>query len=171
MQSAILAAAVIGSFSWTAIPDAYWLAQAFWYCSLVLSILGIILSAQQIAVLDLLATRHGEGKHSYSKAVVRSYLPLMLTEVKRREREMRFESDNIGIWRPRWKMVFTWQCPTMFLSYSVCFFLAGLTVFVCTPLIRGNPWGTGSNVSWRLLRLKEDSIQSGFPIAVIYAND
>ena len=44
-------------------------------------------------------------------------------------------------------MVFTWQCPTMFLAYSVCFFLAGLTIFVCTPLIRRKPWGTDSNVS------------------------
>lgn len=146
-QSAILAAAVIGSFSWTSTPDSYWLAQAFWYCSLVCSIVGILLSAQQIAVLDLLSSRHGEDKATSSKAGVRSYLPLMLTEVKRSEREIYIANDEIGTWKPRWKMVFTWQCPIMFLAYSVLLFLAGLTILVCTPLIRGNPWGTDSNVS------------------------
>lgn len=113
----------------------------------MLSIVGILLSAQQIAVLDLLASRYGEGKPASSKAGVRSYLPLLLTEVKRSERETYVASDEIGTWKPRWKMVFTWQCPIMFLAYSVVFFLAGLTIFVCTPLIRRNPWGTDSNVS------------------------
>ena len=59
----------------------------------------------------------------------------------------RDEGGDLGEWRPRWKMVFIWQCPAMFMSYSVCFFLAGLTLFVCTPLIRGDPWDTGSDVS------------------------
>ena len=36
----------------------------------------------------------------------------------------------------------------MFLSYSVCFFLAGLSLLVCTPLIKGDKWNTGSNVSF-----------------------
>jgi hypothetical protein len=45
-------------------------------------------------------------------------------------------------------MVFTWQCPLMFMSYSVCAFLAGLTVLVCTPLIqRSGGWNAGCNVS------------------------
>lgn len=34
----------------------------------------------------------------------------------------------------------------MFLSYSICFFLAGLTLFVCTPLIRGDEWNAASDV-------------------------
>lgn len=79
--------------------------------------------------------------------MVRNYLPLMLTEVKRSGRALRLESEDIGVWKPRWKMVFTWQCPIMSMAYSVCFFLAGLTIFVCTPLIRRKPWGTESNVS------------------------
>ena len=54
----------------------------------------------------------------------------------------------VGVWKPRWKMVFTWQCPVMFMSYSVCFYLVGLTIFVCTPLIRGSEWNTGANVSF-----------------------
>ncbi len=150
-QSAILAAATIGSFSWGAIADAYWLASAFWYSSLILSILGLLLAAQQVSVLQLLGkppTLVGEGYAE--KEGVRRFLPLILTEV--RPRQSRIDStssfDSVGEWRPRWKMVFIWQCPFMFLSYSVCFFLAGLTLFVCTPLIRGDKWNTGSNVSF-----------------------
>ena len=35
----------------------------------------------------------------------------------------------------------------MFLAYSTLFFFAGMTIFVCTPLIRGYSWNTGANVS------------------------
>lgn len=63
------------------------------------------------------------------------------------EAESQPERSGVGSWKPRWKMVFTWQCPMMFMSYSVCLFLLGLTMFVCTPLIRGDDWGPASNVS------------------------
>lgn len=84
------------------------------------------------------------------KEDVRRFLPLILGEKVRASGSLsdavRDEGDGVGEWRPRWKMVFIWQCPAMFMSYSVCFFLAGLTLFVCTPLIRGDRWDTGSNV-------------------------
>ena len=116
----------------------------------MLSILGLLLAAQQIAVLQLLGKPPTQAERGYSeKEVVRRFLPLMLTEVRtRRSRTDSVpDSNSVGEWRPRWKMVFIWQCPTMFLSYSVCFFLAGLSLFVCTPLIRRDKWNTGSNVS------------------------
>lgn len=73
---------MIGSFSWNAILTAYWLTSAFWYSSLILSILGIILSAQQVAVLQLLGQPLSRGNDTLnSKADVRRYLPLMLTQV------------------------------------------------------------------------------------------
>ena len=80
---------------------------------------------------------------------MRRFLPLILGEVRPRGSltdSVPDDGDGVGEWRPRWKMVFIWQCPAMFLSYSVCFFLAGLTLFVCTPLIRGDKWDTGSDV-------------------------
>ena len=83
------------------------------------------------------------------KEDVRHFLPLILREIRRRGSltdSVRDEGDLVGEWRPRWKMVFIWQCPAMFMSYSVCFFLAGLTLFVCTPLIRRDKWDTGSDV-------------------------
>lgn len=149
-QSAILAAATIGSFSWSAIDDAYWLASAFWYSSLVFSIFGILLAAQQVAVLQFLCDSpiQANGGH-LEKANVRRFLPLILTEVRPRgsHTDSVCENEGVGEWKPRWKMVFIWQCPSMFLAYSVCLFLAGLTLVVCTPLIRGNKWNTASNVS------------------------
>jgi hypothetical protein len=63
------------------------------------------------------------------------YLPVLL-------------SKNGTQYYPRQKMVFTWQCPLMFMSYSVCSFLAGITILVCTPLIhREGSWNAGCNVS------------------------
>lgn len=35
----------------------------------------------------------------------------------------------------------------MLMSYSVCSFLAGLTILVCTPLLRRTPWNTESNIA------------------------
>ena len=55
---------------------------------------------------------------------------------------------SLGVWRPRLEIVFIWQCPIIFMSYSVCLFLAGLTILVCTPLIRGGEWNTDANVSF-----------------------
>lgn len=149
-----MAAATIGSFSWNAVGDAYWLASAFWYSSLVLSVLAILLAAQQIAVLQLLGKPPKLPNGGYpEKADVRRFLLLILREVKYRGSRTGSVSDSesVGEWKPRWKMVFIWQCPSMFLSYSVCFFLVGLTLFVCTPLIRGDKWDTASNVSFRLM--------------------
>ena len=141
---------MIGSFSWNAILDAYWLTSAFWYSSLVLSILGVLQSAQQIAVLQLLGqlpTRANDGlKHG---AKVRRYLPLMMSEVSKRNvnAQCLVDRDRVGEWKPRYKMIFTWQCSTMLLSYSIIFFLAGLTILVCTPLIKGYGWNSAYNVS------------------------
>lgn len=147
IAAAIVAAAVIGSFSWNAVSDSYWLASAFWYCSLVLSILALLTSAQQLSVLEVLDVRQNAGKPTPSKLAIRRYLPLMLTELPRPRSQPFYDEGSVGQWRPRWKMVFTWQCSIMFLSYSICFYLAGLTIFICTPLIRKQMWNTNSNTA------------------------
>ncbi|MCJ1270604.1 hypothetical protein MMC22_010501 [Lobaria immixta] len=146
---AIIAAAVIGSFSWNAAFDAYWVAPALWYSSLVLSIFGLLLSTQQIAVLQLLDADGVHGKPDSTNIDVSRYLPLMVTDKPQHLYPAETQRDGHGIrtLRPRWKMVFAWQCPIMFMSYSVCLYLSGLLIYVCTPLIRGNGWDAGSNVS------------------------
>lgn len=47
----------------------------------------------------------------------------------------------------RWNMVFTWQAPVMLMSYSVVFFLMGLTIYVLTPLYDGREFDGESQVS------------------------
>lgn len=132
---AILAAAVIGSFSWTTIDRAYWLTPGLWYASLVLSVLGILISAQQVAVLNFLGPPPSPGKVRQMERCFDRYLPVLL-------------SKNGTQYYPRQKMVFTWQCPLMFMSYSVCSFLAGITILVCTPLIhREGSWNAGCNIA------------------------
>ncbi len=137
----------------------------------MLSILGILVAAQQVAVLTLL----GEPKVSRASGHIRRYRPLLLAEVGEREFDVRPYSDGSSRsnWGPRWKMVFIWQCPMMFLSYSVCFFLAGLTLYVCTPLIRGAQWSEGVNVSrwcflFDLLVGEEADFNGLSKIAVVY---
>lgn len=135
IKCAILAAAVIGSFSWTTIEEAYWLTHGFWHASLVLSILGILISASQITVLNTLGPLPNRQRGTQTMDSIKRYEPLLL-------------SHTGSKFIPRRKMLFLWQCPMMFMSYSVCAFLAGLSVLVCTPLIRyKDDWTAGCNVS------------------------
>ena len=159
---------MIGSFSWNTVADAYWLTSALWYSSLFISVLGIVLAAQQIAVLQLIGQPPKKGAEK--TADVRRYLPLMLSEVSQQaaSRDLADESDGIGVWKPRWKMVFMWQCPTMFMSYSIIFFLSGLTILVCTPLFRGGHWKTGFNVSVYTYLLVQRKILMPWKVAIVY---
>lgn len=134
-KCAILAAAVIGSFSWTTIDQAYWLTHGFWHGSLVLSVLGLLIAAQQVTVLNFLGPMPSPKKTRQREKCLERYLPVLL-------------SKDHSSYHPRQKMVFAWQCPLMFMSYSVCSFLAGITILVCTPLIqREGGWNDGCNVS------------------------
>ena len=161
IKAAIVAAAVIGSFSWNTLEKAYWLTHAFWYSSLILSILAILLAAQQLSVLQLLGrpNRQALNDRSDGKADIDRYLPMMLSEIPQpySASERLEPQERLRKWRPRWKMIFTWQCPIMFMSYSVLLFMAGLTILVCTPLVREKEWETGSNVNLR--NAQKDSIQ------------
>lgn len=86
------------------------------------------------------------------KLNVRRYLLLMMSEISQPGLNLERIEERGGTeeWRLCWKMIFIWQCPIMCLSYSVLFFLSGLMIFVCTPLIRGDSWNTGYNVSYML---------------------
>lgn len=136
LQCTVLAAAVIGSFSWTTIEEAYWLTHGFWHSSLIFSVLGILLSASEVTVLHQLGPLLCTGKQSRDYETLKKYYPLLMAPSQR--------GDTFS---PRLKMIFTWQAPLMFMSYSVCAFLVGLTVLVCTPLIRDrHNWTAGHSV-------------------------
>ncbi|KAJ8114816.1 hypothetical protein OPT61_g3396 [Boeremia exigua] len=134
----VLAAAVIGSFSWTTIEEAHWLTHGFWHSSLIFSILGILLCASEVTVLHLLGPVDTRPKY-HERSAFEKYKALLLSPSN--------DSRTPGF-VPRKKMVFTWQGPLMFMSYSVCAFLAGLTVLVCSPLIQGGPgWTAGHSIA------------------------
>jgi hypothetical protein len=133
----VLAAAVVGAFSWTTIEQAHWLTHGFWHSSLIFSILGILLSASEITALHLLGPIDQNRKPDESERVAKKYRPLIVSPT----------NDPNQSYVVRRKMLFTWQSPLMFMSYSACTFLAGLTILVCTPLFRdGSHWTTGHNV-------------------------
>ncbi|CAI6335460.1 unnamed protein product [Periconia digitata] len=135
----VLAAAVIGAFSWDTVQHTYWLTHGFWHSSLVLSTLGILLSASQAAALQSLGPasipkRIHALEPDRAKVTIARYSPLLI-------------SDTPTGFVPRKKMLFTWQGPIMLMSYSACLFLAGLTVLVCSPLIMREGRGPGYNIA------------------------
>jgi hypothetical protein len=78
----------------------------------------------------------------------RRYLALILVALPDRMRSLEEDSrrDSPKNYAIRWKMVFTWQAPMMLMAYAVIFFLAGLTVYVCTPLFKGEATTSGGKV-------------------------
>ncbi|KAF2663189.1 hypothetical protein BT63DRAFT_128985 [Microthyrium microscopicum] len=147
IASAILAGAVIGSLSWTWVPDSYWLSSALWYCAIVVSIFGVLTSAQLLSILHILGPLDAPGltEKSRIELVNDRYLPLLVT--KPIEHGNRHYSGRKGGRNARWKMVFTWQFATMCLSYGVCLYLGGLTIVVCSPLIHQKSWSGESNIA------------------------
>jgi len=124
---------------------------------LVLAISGILTSAQQITVLSILDKIPRKVDSPDAIDSIRRFLPILLTEIQPPpiETEAQLSINRIGIWRPKWKMIFLWQCPQMFMSYSVMLFLAGLTALVCTPLIEKQPWGPESNVGFNHVHISQ----------------
>lgn len=142
--------AVIGTFSWNNVGDAYWLTRACWYLTLLLAVLGILLSAQQVTVLNFLGDIPAFDDDSAEETVDR-YMPLLISGARHltNQPEAQCRKGYPGPCRPNKRMMFVWQCPIMFMSYSASLFLAGLTVLVITPLIRlqENGWTGDATVS------------------------
>jgi hypothetical protein len=125
--------------------DEHWIGPACWYCSLVLSIVAILLSSSQALIFNAL---NPPSTQVNSSGDFRKYLALILVVPPDRMQLMAEEtrreiSQSYAI---RWKMVFTWQAPMMLMAYSVMFFMAGLTVYVCTPLFNGQATTAGGKV-------------------------
>jgi len=75
----------------------------------VLSVLGILISAQQIAVLNLIeelpessSSRAGQPSKETIQ-IVRRYVQLISSEIKQQGpgEEVPYRADGLGIWRPR----------------------------------------------------------------------
>lgn len=86
-------------------------------------------------------------------------LSQLLTRGSARRREGRDSEGNatehMSEWQFSWRLIFTWQCPMMFIGYSTLFYFIGLTVVVCSPLIYGKPWGPEIWVSVHCFKLAD----------------
>ncbi|KAH8752796.1 hypothetical protein F5883DRAFT_691326, partial [Diaporthe sp. PMI_573] len=162
----LLAAAVIGCFSWPNPRTEFWLGPGCWYSSLVLSLFSVLLSSSEAFLfrsvcsasqrtdpkkeLGMILQKHGgQGEQrqrpsrpgpeaSKFASEVNSELP----ETAGHSTEKTRISDNV-----RWNMVFTWQAPVMLMPYSFILFILGLTIRVMTPLFDGREFDADSRIA------------------------
>ncbi|KAH7406182.1 hypothetical protein DE146DRAFT_435786 [Phaeosphaeria sp. MPI-PUGE-AT-0046c] len=118
--------AVLSSLPWTRAEQAHWIADALWFSSLILSIFAIITSVQTKSMLDDLPSREQ----------LSSSLPEY--EVHRIGRAILRYKRTPGL--KHYVMLFIWQFPSMTMAYAWMFYIAGLTVGLCSPFIQKLPW-------------------------------
>lgn len=165
-KGTLLAAAVIGCFSWFPQDAEHWVGPAAWYSSLALSLLAVLLSSSEAFIFSTI-------KNSPNKPDLATELGMILRLSHPYWDEEGINPANLevgnkitvaegsgkgpqtnkkpGVSRPvtvdlRWNMIFTWQAPMMLMAYSVIGFLMGLIVYVCTPLYDGTDFDGRSKV-------------------------
>lgn len=127
-------AAVIGCYAWPSAASDYWLGQVSWYTSLSLALVAILLSLQQRILLEEISIPT-EPSH------MQRFLHLLIVPTQNLIRTANQNDRDGGLphtessYTINWNMMFVWQCPMMFVSWSWVCFLVGLVLHVCTPLI------------------------------------
>ncbi|KAI3317966.1 hypothetical protein HD806DRAFT_513256 [Xylariaceae sp. AK1471] len=141
VAATLLSAAVIGCFSWVTRDKEHWLGPASWYCCLILSLFAIQLSSTEAFIFNSMqASAHSVALRDKISMIceiqgqpqlggLRNRVPTGDREKGKSPMPPRAERAKI-----RWNMVFTWQAPMMLLSYAVIAFLAGISVYITTPL-------------------------------------
>ncbi|KAF2275034.1 uncharacterized protein EI97DRAFT_459670 [Westerdykella ornata] len=127
------AGASLATLSWTKTPSPHWLTTALWFSSLICSIWAIVTSIQTRSILDDLPNREQLTSH-FPDAEVRR-IRYVILRYKGRPSVM------------HWVMLFAWQFPSMMMAWAWCTFLAGLTVYVCTPFVKGSRWEEGHKIA------------------------
>ncbi|KAF2659293.1 hypothetical protein K491DRAFT_675747 [Lophiostoma macrostomum CBS 122681] len=120
------AGAVFATINWSKQGNAHWTADALFFCSLACSLWAVITSIQSKSILDDLP----------NDDQLNSSLPI--DEVQRMRRSILRYRKRPGI--RHCAMIFIWQFSTMMSSYGWVTFVAGLTVYMCTPFIKGEEW-------------------------------
>jgi hypothetical protein len=126
MQATFCGGAVLSSLSLARSENAIWVVQALWYCSLACSIFAIVTSIQTVSMVDDLPSREQ----------LNEFLPE--TDVQRMQQTILRYKKTPGI--KHWVMMFIWQFPSMTMAYAWLTYVAGLTVFLCSPFIKDLPW-------------------------------
>ena len=151
-QGVAITAIVTACFSWPAVADSHWVAPAFWYSSLMTSVCGILIGAQQISLLVLVGDLP-EDPHAPSRKRMERHLSQLL--IPRSAGGTSETGDAALEWQRSWKQIFTWQVPLMFVAYSFLFYFIGLTTIVCAPLINWTEWGPEIYVSAQAASLRD----------------
>jgi hypothetical protein len=125
-QATFCGGAVLSSLPLARSEDAIWIVNALWYCSLVCSIFAIVTSIQTVSMVDDLP----------SCEQLNEFLPE--TDVQRMQQTILRYKKTPGI--KHWVMMFIWQFPSMTMAYAWLTYVAGLTVFLCSPFIKNLPW-------------------------------
>ncbi|KAF1960012.1 hypothetical protein CC80DRAFT_590348 [Byssothecium circinans] len=118
INGALIAAVVSAAFSWPSIDTAPWPSQAFFYCSLMFSVMVVGVSVQQITILNAV------GSQSLQK----------LGHFVRKEG---------GKWATRTAM----NAPIRFLDLSILTFFAGLLVLVFDRAATEERWGKDGKIA------------------------
>lgn len=159
-QASLLAAAVIGSFSWPIPETIHWLGPASWYASLIMSFCAVLLSSSEhfLYAASRDTTQHPDLRRRLNMVVrVKGGAPgdLLISTAAPPGPAVQPQAAAQATTGPagghntvspglppvraevRWNMVFTWQAPMMLLSYSLIGFVMGLTICILTPLYDG----------------------------------
>jgi hypothetical protein len=121
-------ASVTSCLSWNCISNAHWSGPALWYASILLAVPVVLLGTQQLSVLP-------------QKEDIGQLSTVQITLMKERLTEQACDEP-----RPSRFMLFVWQAPMMFLSYSVVLFLAGFGSIVFSPLAQDQAWNDALKV-------------------------
>ncbi|KAF3909569.1 hypothetical protein AA313_de0205487 [Arthrobotrys entomopaga] len=148
-----ITAIVTATLSWAAVEQSHWVGIACFYSSLIMSIIGMLLSAQQVTLLTLLGEFPDDWRR-VKKKFIEGYLNQLLTEEKNhnlsdqivREIPRSERRYIVHRWRLSWQMIFVWQIPMMAVGYGFLFYIIGLSALVLTPLFRDG-WGDDAKVN------------------------
>ncbi|KAK3388464.1 hypothetical protein B0T20DRAFT_364515 [Sordaria brevicollis] len=169
IASAAMTAIITASFSWKNVETSHWAGAAFWYAALPLCLLGIFLSSQQISLLSIIQSRESDVQggerqliqrhlmqilarknpnlHSPSAAHVEAQAGHTLDHGKPSDQAVvvvEVATTPTAREPQKWvlspRKLFVWQCSIMVVAWSAVFYLMGLSVVVCTPLLENDEW-------------------------------
>jgi hypothetical protein len=114
------------------------------------SVPGLLIAAQQLSLLALIGDLPAQPQDTSLKKIERHLSQILakkdlpLPGPHENENAVEFPYK----WQLSWRMIFTWQCPMMFIGYSFLFYFIGLTVVICSPLVYRVAWGPEIYVSF-----------------------
>jgi hypothetical protein len=111
------------------VADSFWVARVFLYWSLSFSFFSLISSTID-QLLEFIPAPDDETVAEKDHAAILSLLvhPKALTSEP--------SSESLpNVYRPKWLMVYVWQCPAMLMSWSWVLFYAGFILYILTPVI------------------------------------